>query len=114
MRFGVSMRTVTIGALLVLLATATVGCRPPDATTAAGVRHHIDALIADKIRETGNRSLPGAARWQQLFPKLLAVIRSSNPNRAVIIGPGNWNNVDALPDLRLPENDRKRMTTPRY
>lgn len=53
-------------------------------------------------------------RWQAMFPELLAVVRASNPDRAVIIGPGNWNNVDALGDLELPEDDRMLIGTFHY
>lgn len=53
-------------------------------------------------------------RWQAMFPKVLAVVRESNPDRAVIIGPGQWNNVDELPKLRLPEGDRMLIGTFHY
>lgn len=53
-------------------------------------------------------------RWQAMFPELLAVVRASNPDRAVIIGPGNWNNVDALGQLALPEGDRMLIGTFHY
>ena len=53
-------------------------------------------------------------RWQDLFPKLLAIVRESNPKRPVIIGPGHWNNVDNLKSLRLPEGDRMLIATFHY
>jgi len=53
-------------------------------------------------------------RWQALFPEALAVVRASNPRRAVLIGPGNWNNVNALPELELPEDDRMLLGTFHY
>jgi endoglucanase len=53
-------------------------------------------------------------RWQQDFPQLLAAIRESNPQRIVIIGPGNWNNLDHLDKLRLPEQDRRLIATFHY
>lgn len=54
------------------------------------------------------------ARWQAVFPQVLAAVRESNPRRAVVIGPGNWNNVDVLPQLRLPEDDRMLIGTFHY
>lgn len=53
-------------------------------------------------------------RWQAMFPKVLAVVRESNPERAIIIGPGQWNNVDKLSALRLPEDDRMLIGTFHY
>ena len=52
--------------------------------------------------------------WQALFPKLLAVVRESNPTRPVIIGPGHWNNVDNLKTLTLPASDRMLIATFHY
>ena len=52
--------------------------------------------------------------WQVMFPKLLAIVRESNPDRPVIIGPGHWNNVDNLKTLKLPEADRMLIATFHY
>jgi endoglucanase len=52
--------------------------------------------------------------WQAMFPKLLAIVRESNPKRPVIIGPGHWNNVDSLKSFQLPESDRMLIGTFHY
>jgi endoglucanase len=52
--------------------------------------------------------------WQAMFPKLLEIVRESNPKRPVIIGPGHWNNVDSLKTLQLPEADRMLIATFHY
>jgi len=49
-------------------------------------------------------------RWNELFPKALALIRESNPERIVIVGPGHWNNVDSLAKLMLPQDERLIVT----
>ena len=49
--------------------------------------------------------------WQEMFPKALAVVRESNPDRAVIIGGGSWNNVESLARLELPSSDRMLIGT---
>jgi endoglucanase len=41
-------------------------------------------------------------------------VRASNPERAVIVGPARWNIVDALPTLRLPDDDRIVVTVHYY
>jgi endoglucanase len=39
--------------------------------------------------------------WNEWLPRVLAVL----PRRPVIVGPGRWNTVGALPALRLPDED---------
>ena len=40
--------------------------------------------------------------WNLLAPQVLAAVRASNPTRTVLVGPGEWNGIPALPKLRLP------------
>lgn len=40
--------------------------------------------------------------WNQLAAQALAAVRTTNPTRTVLIGPGEWNSVRELPRLRLP------------
>jgi aryl-phospho-beta-D-glucosidase BglC (GH1 family) len=42
--------------------------------------------------------------WNELLLKTLAVVRESNPGRAVIIGPTSWNSINALSGLELPDD----------
>jgi endoglucanase len=55
-----------------------------------------------------------AAVWNKLAADTLAVVRKTNPERFVIIGPVNWNSVDYLNSLRLPEEDRRLIATFHY
>lgn len=52
--------------------------------------------------------------WNELAAEAIAVIRQSNPRRTVIVGPGNWNSIDMLPNLFLPEDDRNLIVTVHY
>jgi len=52
--------------------------------------------------------------WNALLAEALAVIRETNPTRAVVVGPVNWNNVNALGSLQLPEDDRHLIATFHY
>jgi endoglucanase len=54
------------------------------------------------------------ARWQAMFPQVLAAVRESNPRRFVIIGGSNWNSLDTLAQLQLPEQDRNLIGTFHY
>ena len=46
--------------------------------------------------------------WQALWTDALTVIRESNPQRAVIVGPVDWYSIDRLRDLDLPD-DRENL-----
>ncbi len=48
--------------------------------------------------------------WNDVMTRAIAVIRESNPSRAVVVGPTGWNSASALPDLKLPE-DRHLIVT---
>jgi endoglucanase len=52
--------------------------------------------------------------WQDIVPGLVSSIRESNPNRAIIVGPGHWNDLHSLDKLRLPEQDQRLITTFHY
>jgi len=42
---------------------------------------------------------------RRLQAEVVDVIRETNPRRLVVLGPGNWQNIDALRDWRPPEGD---------
>jgi len=52
--------------------------------------------------------------WNDFAAEAIAVIRQSNPERMIIVGPGNWNAIDTLPILFLPEEDRRIIATVHY
>lgn len=52
--------------------------------------------------------------WNEYWPAALAIIRKSNPNRTVIIGPAQWNGVGELDHLKLPAEDRNIIATVHY
>lgn len=52
--------------------------------------------------------------WNALLLKALAVVRESNPERAVIIGPTNWNSINALSSLNLPDDPNVIVTVHFY
>jgi endoglucanase len=53
-------------------------------------------------------------RWQEMVPALLAVVRKTNPDRIVIVGPGHLNGFSHLEDLHLPDEDRRLLATFHY
>ena len=54
------------------------------------------------------------AMWNQFLRESLAVVRTTNPQRTVIVGPGHWNSIDFLDDLKLPSDDRNLIVTVHY
>jgi endoglucanase len=52
--------------------------------------------------------------WNAMIPGLLSIVRAHNPDRTVIIGPTRWYNLDDLPYLKLPPNDRHITVTFHY
>jgi endoglucanase len=52
--------------------------------------------------------------WNGLAGETLELVRKSNPSRAVIIGPDQWNGYNKLPTLKLPEGDRRLIVTFHY
>jgi endoglucanase len=55
-----------------------------------------------------------APLWNSLLADTLALVRTTNPDRNVVIGPSQWNGLGALPLLELPEADRHIIVTFHY
>lgn len=92
--------------------------------------HHFDALIADPEAQRPRflalwRQLaesfapapgslifeplnePHGDRWRgslltDVQMEVISIIRESNPRRLIVLGPGNWQNIDALRDWTMP------------
>jgi len=55
-----------------------------------------------------------AELWNAQLKETLAIIRATNPTRNVIIGPDNWNGLEALPKLELPADDQHIIVAVHY
>lgn len=49
--------------------------------------------------------------WNQYLVDAINLVRETNPNRTLIIGPGNWNGIESLPSLVLPKEDKNIIVT---
>jgi endoglucanase len=70
---------------------------------------HSDRLAFELLNEP-----MGAATTEIMNPiyaKAIRVIRDSNPNRTIFVGPGKWNSLDEVEKLKLPEDDRNLIVT---
>lgn len=70
------------------------------------------SVLFEVLNEPNKKLTPEL--WNKYLREALAVIRQSNPTRAVIVGPGSWNNITALDKLRLPEDDKNLIVTVHY
>ncbi len=52
--------------------------------------------------------------WNEWLAEALAVIRATNPTRAVVVGPPMWSGFRFLDALRLPADDRNIVVTVHY
>lgn len=70
-----------------------------------------DAVVFEILNEPNGAA---DAVWNDMLAENLAIIRQTNPNRRVIVGPKFWNSLDQLDNLRLPEADRNLIATFHY
>ncbi len=76
------------------------------------LKNQPDSVLFEILNEPNSKLTPEL--WNQFLRDALTVIRRTNPNRVVIIGPGQWNSIDMLPKLELPESDRNIIVTIHY
>ena len=71
-----------------------------------------DRLSFELLNEP--RATMTAEAWNELIPVALAAVRERNPGRMVIVGTARMNDIDALPELALPADDRLVVTVHYY
>ncbi len=71
-----------------------------------------DGLLFEILNEPNGKL--DAPLWNAWLVDVLAVIRTQNPTRTVVIGPPEWNGIGFLDKLTLPESDRNIVVTVHY
>jgi endoglucanase len=71
-----------------------------------------DTVLFEILNEPASKFT--RASWNEYWRAALAIIRRSNPERTVIIGPANWNGVGELNNLTLPADDQNIIATVHY
>jgi endoglucanase len=66
-------------------------------------------LIFEILNEPNKKLTPEL--WNTFLVEAMKIIRDTNPYRTLIIGPANWNGIESLPTLVLPEYDRNIIVT---
>jgi endoglucanase len=75
-------------------------------------KNYPDNVIFEILNEPNKYLTPEL--WNQFHREALVIIRDENPDRTVIIGPGNWNSIEYLEKLELPEKDKNIIVTVHY
>lgn len=52
--------------------------------------------------------------WNDYLKEAIEVIRKTNPDRKIVVGPADWNNINRLKDLKLPQGDENIVVTFHY
>jgi endoglucanase len=69
-------------------------------------------IVFELLNEPNSRLTPQA--WNVLLKEALAVVRKTNPQRNVVIGPAFHNDMYRLDELQLPADDRNIIVTVHY
>lgn len=76
---------------------------------AAHYSNQTDALAFEIINEPNDAAT--TELMNGVYAAILPRIRASNPQRTIFVGPGKWNGVGELSDMRLPANDSNLIVT---
>jgi endoglucanase len=79
---------------------------------AARYQNYPDTVIFELLNEP-NGALT-VALWNEFLMEPYNIVRRTNPDRTLIIGPAFWNGIDYIEDLKLPEADRNIIVTVHY
>lgn len=71
-----------------------------------------DSVIFEILNEPNQLLTP--ALWNEYLKEPYELVRQSNPQRTLIIGPAWWNGIDYLHELQLPAQDRNIIITVHY
>lgn len=72
-----------------------------------------DSVLFELLNEP-NGALARGSAWNDLLAQAVAAVRETNPRRTLIVGPVDWNAVDRLNSLELPDGDRNLIVTFHY
>ena len=80
------------------------------------IADHYKEYPADLLFEVLNEPTGelGSTEWNRLLVKAIDIIRQTNPDRNLIVGPADWNSIDALGSLELSDDGRLIVTVHYY
>ncbi|WDQ14658.1 glycoside hydrolase family 5 protein [Rhodopirellula sp. P2] len=71
-----------------------------------------DELVFEVLNEPHENL--DAGKWNRLLTDTLPIIREKHPTRTIVVGPANFNSIDALQFLKLPEDRANLVATFHY
>ncbi len=80
------------------------------------IAEHYQGYSAELLFELLNEPNTGLgpSTWNTFLQETISAVRQSNPKRALVVGPANWNNVSMLGFLELPDDDNLIVTVHYY
>ncbi|MBN1642072.1 MAG: glycoside hydrolase family 5 protein [Anaerolineae bacterium] len=78
----------------------------------ARYRGYPPTVLFELLNEPNGALTP--ALWNDYLVAPYELVRRTNPERTLIIGPAWWNGIDYLDELELPESDRNIIATVHY
>jgi endoglucanase len=74
--------------------------------------NHPNEVVFELLNEPNGELTPEL--WNKLYVEAFNIVRRTNPERTVVIGPAYWNTIDHLDELKLPEEDENIIVTIHY
>jgi endoglucanase len=71
-----------------------------------------DRLVFELLNEPRRPMTP--RQWNELLPRVLAVVRAADPGRSVVVGPAESGTIAGLAGLELPDDDNLIVTVHYY
>lgn len=78
------------------------------------IANHCKGYSNDVLFEICNEPNMKPETWNEIHTEVYKVLRDSNPNRTILVGTINGNQIKHLKDLELPENDRNIIVAIHY
>lgn len=91
-----------------------IGLKPMFLSMWKQIAEHCKNYSNDVLFEIANEPNMKPEIWNDLHQAAYQIIRESNPDRTLLIGPINGNQIMFLKDLVLPENDRNIIVPIHY
>lgn len=91
-----------------------IGLKPMFLSMWKQIAEHCKNYSNDVLFEIANEPNMKPEIWNDLHQEAYQIIRESNPDRTLLIGPINGNQIMFLKDLVLPENDRNIIVPIHY
>jgi endoglucanase len=71
-----------------------------------------DALAFELLNEPKDKATTESIN--PIFAEATRIIRKTNPNRTIFLGPSKWNSLDEVPKLKLPDDNNLIVTVHSY